>query len=76
VWCSVAAATPENVTLADKLPAICAASLTKNGNGVEMKDASATRAKNTTQNKRMLRKSGDANTALHRLYGQIGISAV
>jgi hypothetical protein len=41
-----------------------------------MKDVSAATAKNTTQNKRKLRKSVDENTALHRRYGQIGISAV
>ncbi len=41
-----------------------------------MKDASAATAKNTAQNKRKLRKSVDENTALHRRYGQIGISAV
>jgi hypothetical protein len=66
------------------LPAICGASFTKNGNGIEMKDASAATAKNTannttkntTQNQRQLRKSVDENTALHRRYGQIGISAV
>jgi hypothetical protein len=56
----------------------------ENGNGVEMKDASAATAKNTaknttkntTQDQRKLRKSIDENTALHRRYGQIGISAV
>jgi hypothetical protein len=41
-----------------------------------MKDASAATAKNTSQNKRKSRQSVDENTALHRRYGQIGISAV
>jgi len=41
-----------------------------------MKDASAATAKNTSQNKRKSRKSVDETTALHRRYGQIGISAV
>jgi hypothetical protein len=41
-----------------------------------MKHASAVTAKNTRQNKRKLRKSVDENTALHRRYGKIGISAV
>jgi hypothetical protein len=62
----------------------CAPIAHETGNGVEMKDASAATAKNTaknttkntTQNKHMLRKSVDENTALHRRYGQIGISAV
>jgi hypothetical protein len=46
------------------------------GNGVEMKDASAAEAKNTSQNQRKSRKTVDETTALHRRYGQIGISAV
>jgi len=41
-----------------------------------MKDVSADMAKKTNQNKRKVRKSLDENTALHRRYGQIGISAV
>jgi hypothetical protein len=41
-----------------------------------MKDVSADMAKKTNQKKRKVRKSLDENTALHRRYGQIGISAV
>jgi hypothetical protein len=41
-----------------------------------MQDISAEMAKKTSQNKRKVRKSLDENTALHRRYGQIGISAV
>jgi hypothetical protein len=41
-----------------------------------MKDVSADMAKKTKQNKRKVRKSLDENSALHRRYGQIGISAV
>ena len=41
-----------------------------------MKDVSADMTKKTKQNKRKVRQSLDENTALHRRYGQIGISAV
>lgn len=75
---------PGNIIIADDLPPISAVLMAlrirviahDNGNGVSMKDASAATAKKTSQNQRKLRKSADENTALHRRYGQIGISAV
>jgi len=69
--------------VADDSPPISAAlnaydlsSLTRTGNGVPMKDATAEMAKKTNQNKRKAGKPLAENIALHRRYGQIGISAV
>ena len=49
--------------------------LSRMGNGVPMQDAGAVKAKKTNHN-RNVRQPLDENTALHRRYGRIGISAV